>query len=576
METNVDNESITEEMNADLKSASEADTLPMDAKASGPATVALKTTSQDKTSLEANMTKFFRPILVSKNPLSNHPTSKNKILHSFRCPPHGVVARIWTLVILVLALWAACLSVFVPVSESSENSTKCESEHNANFGHTGSIAEPPGGTIFILIVLIVFALLSGKLFSLARLPPLLGMLLTGIVIKNIPGMTFDQYWTRTSSILRGIALVVILMRAGLGLDPQALKRLSGMVFRLAFTPCLVETVVVAVASHLLLGFPWMWGFMLGFVLAAVSPAVVVPSLLGLQERGYGVDKGIPTLVIAAASVDDVLAISGFTILLGITFKPEQDLLTVVFQGPKEAVIGLLFGIAWALLVTLFPGKDDAKMGPFRFVILFLGGIIAYFGSKAVELEGAGALAVLVMAFVAGIGWRKLGWTDENTVTKTLADFWVIFQPILFGLIGTEIQVSELDPNTVGLGIAVLVISISFRLVVSYLAVLGGDLNIKERIFISMAWLPKATVQAALGPVALDSLYNSDLDPNSDLYKLRKELGLKILTIAVLVILITAPIGSIAITLSGPKLLNKKSSNTEGETQENLNLEEGNS
>merc|ERR1719189_150289 len=90
------------------------------------------------------------------------------------------------------------------------------------------------------------------------------------------GMTFDQYWTRTSSILRGIALVVILMRAGLGLDPQALKRLSGMVFRLALTPCLVETLVVAVASHLLLGFPWMWGFMLGFVLAAASPAVVVP------------------------------------------------------------------------------------------------------------------------------------------------------------------------------------------------------------------------------------------------------------------------------------------------------------
>ena len=86
-------------------------------------------------------------------------------------------------------------------------------------------------------------------------------------------------------------MVVILMRAGLGLDPQALKRLSGMVFRLAFTPCLVETLVVAVGSHLLLDFPWMWGFMLGFVLAAVSPAVVVPCLLGLQEAGFGTDKG---------------------------------------------------------------------------------------------------------------------------------------------------------------------------------------------------------------------------------------------------------------------------------------------
>ena len=97
-------------------------------------------------------------------------------------------------------------------------------------------------------------------------------------------------------------------------------------------------------------------------------------------------------------------VSGFTILLGITFKPDQDLLTVIFQGPKEAVIGLLFGIGWAFLAILFPGKDDEKMGPFRFLMLFLGGLVAYFGSKAVVLEGAGALAVLVMAFVAGIGW----------------------------------------------------------------------------------------------------------------------------------------------------------------------------
>jgi NhaP-type Na+/H+ or K+/H+ antiporter len=213
-----------------------------------------------------------------------------------------------------------------------------------------------------------------------------------------------------------------------------------MVFRLAFTPCLAETVTVAIASHFLLNFPWLWGFMLGFVLSAVSPAVVVPILLSHQERGFGVAKGIPTLVIAAASVDDVLAISGFTILLGITFKPHQDLLAIVFQGPKEALIGLLFGVGWALLAILLPGKDDDKMGRFRFIVLFLGGLLAYFGSKSVHLDGAGALAVLVLAIVAGIGWRSLGWSNNNMVTSTLADLWVVFQPILFGLIGTEIQV----------------------------------------------------------------------------------------------------------------------------------------
>ena len=146
---------------------------------------------------------------------------------------------------------------------------------------------------------------------------------------------------------------------------------------------------------------------------------------------------------------------------------------------------------------------------------------------------------------------------------------MIFQPILFGLIGTEIRVSELDPQTVGYGLAVLAIGLTIRIIVSYLAVMGGDLSLKERIFVALAWLPKATVQAALGPVALDTLKHSDLDDSSEEFLTRKNLGLQVLTIAVLVILITAPIGSVAITLTGPRLLNKKNDNTE----ENTNKDE---
>lgn len=180
-----------------------------------------------------------------------------------------------------------------------------------------------------------------------------------------------------------------------------------MVFRLAFTPCLVETLTVAVASHLLLGFPWLWSFMLGFVLAAVSPAVVVPCLLQLQERGYGVAKGIPTLIIAAASVDDVLAISGFTIVLGITFKPDLNLVAAIIQvsfpvlkvfflggkslfcpqGPAEALVGLLVGVAWGLLISLLPSKDDPSFSSLRFIFLFGGGITALFGSERIHLPG---------------------------------------------------------------------------------------------------------------------------------------------------------------------------------------------
>merc|ERR550519_108753 len=152
-----------------------------------------------------------------------------------------------------------------------------------------------------------------------------------------------------------------------------------MVFRLAFCPCLTEATVVAIASNLFLGLPWEWGFMLGFVLAAVSPAVVVPCLLNMQERGFGVAKGIPTLVIAAASVDDVLAISCFTILLGITFNSSGNLALAILQGPLEALAGIAFGLAWGgLAVYLPPAPQPSTV--LRVLVLGGGSLLALFGS----------------------------------------------------------------------------------------------------------------------------------------------------------------------------------------------------
>ena len=302
----------SEQLDPEQKAAHEADTLPMDAPNS--ATAKPQENPHRLTKFRTEIYDRMGPFLVSKNeaPLEDSPRL-DKVRYALLCPPHGQVAKIGTVLILVLTFWGSLYSLL------------------------GNVAAPPNGSLFWIILIVVLALLMGRLVALIRLPPLLGMLLAGIIVKNIPGVEFDEHWVSVSSALRGLALIVILMRAGLGLDPEALRRLSGMVFRLAFTPCLVETTVVAVTAHFLLKMPWLWGFMMGFVLAAVSPAVVVPCLLALQEKGYGVAKGIPTLVIAAASVDDVLAISGFTILLGITFKSSEETSTasLVFQVSKR-------------------------------------------------------------------------------------------------------------------------------------------------------------------------------------------------------------------------------------------------
>ena len=262
-------------------------------------------------------------------------------------------------------------------------------------------------------------------------------------VKRYIGHDLDPLISRT---LRSVCLTVILLMAGLELDPVALWNLSGMVVRATFVPCFVEAAAVAIFSNLILGFEWTVGFMLGFVLAAVSPAVIIPSLMNLSSRGYGVAKGIPTLVIAACSADDVVAISGFGIFLGITFQKNAPISKLVLHGPIEVAIGLAFGIFWGILAQWIPNRQHKNVAFFRFLILFSGGLIALFGAHLIHYDGAGGLATIIMAFVAGMRWRKEGWGEHNPVSKTFRKMWIILEPVIFALIGTEIQVRFLQQN----------------------------------------------------------------------------------------------------------------------------------
>ena len=497
-------------------------------------------------------------------------------------PPSGDVATALTISLVIIAVFFVARTVLGPIAA-------------------------PGGTIFALLILILAALAGGMVIKLLTmsvsrltglnicLPPLLGMLLVGIIMKNVPynygqfgriecignhsvafgdslndisdftdkvsgfdviinrsslnsektvidshqpSINSDQVTVenqmipevrkkrkadhvektaqdsmessckakyigheldpKISQTLRSICLTVILLRAGLELDPVALWKLAGMVFRATFVPCLIEAVAAAVLSNLILGFPWTVGFVLGFVLAGVSPAVIIPNIMSLSERGYGVSKGIPTLVIATCSADDVVAIAGFGIFLGITFNTDASIVNLVFHGPIEVAMGLSFGIFWGILAQWIPNRNHKYVVFFRFLILFSGGLIALFGAHLLHYDGAGGLATLIMAFVAGIRWRKEGWGDHNPVSKLFRQMWIILEPVIFGLIGTAIQVDKIEPTTLGYSILVLLLTITIRMIGTFFAVTCGSLNTKEKIFLAFAWIPKATVQAALG------------------------------------------------------------------------------
>uniref|UniRef100_A0A3Q2YBI1 Cation/H+ exchanger transmembrane domain-containing protein n=1 Tax=Hippocampus comes TaxID=109280 RepID=A0A3Q2YBI1_HIPCM len=434
------------------------------------------------------------------------------LLHRFcPCPPRGLVASVIT------KLLAAVL-----------------------FGVVWSVTEDeclPGGNLFGITVLFISAVIGGKLVALIRLPrlppfPPLLMLLMGVMLRNVPVITDGVYINfKWSASLRNIALAVILARAGLGLDPsQALRKLKSVCLRVAVGPCIIEACTIALVSHFLMGLPWVWGFIL-FVLGAVSPAVVVPSMLLLQKDGYGVEQGIPTLLMAAGSFDDILAITGFTTCLGMAFATSTWY--NILRGVLEVASGLVAGILLGFLIQYFPSLDQKHLVMKRsFLVLGLS-VFAVFGSGVAGFPGSGGLCTLVLAFLAGLGWG----TEKARVEEVVGWAWDVFQPLLFGLIGAE------------LGIASLLIALLVRLLFTYVCVLFAGFNIREKLFIALAWMPKATVQAAIGSTALD-MARTRQDEQMQKY------GMDVLTVAVLSILLTAPVGALIIGLCGPCLLQK--------------------
>ncbi|KAM4834335.1 sodium/hydrogen exchanger 9B2 isoform 3-T3 [Thomomys bottae] len=362
----------------------------------------------------------------------------------------------------------------------------------------------PGGNLFGILILFYCTVVGGKLFGLIKLPtlpplpPLLGMLLAGFLIRNIPVISdYVRVKHSWSSSLRSIALSVILVRAGLGLDPKG--------------------------------------------------------------GGYGVEKGVPTLLMAAGSFDDILAITGFNTCLGMAFSTGSMVFNVL-RGILEVVIGVATGIFLGFFIQFFPSPDQDNLAWKRASLVLGLSVLAVFSSVRFGFPGSGGLCTLVMAFLAGLRWGD----TKSEVEKIIAVAWNIFQPLLFGLIGAEVFVASLRPETVGLSIATLGIAILVRVLTTFLMVCFAGFNLKEKIFISFAWLPKATVQAAIGSLALDTA-RAQGDEQLEKY------GMDVLTVAFLAILLTAPIGSLLIGLLGPKLLQKFQQQNEDEVEEETSV-----
>ena len=398
--------------------------------------------------------------------------------------------------------------------------------------------------------IILFALLGNIAFKKLGLPGILGMIAAGIVLGPSALDLIDPEVHAILKEFKTVALIVILFRAGLGINKETLNRIGGPAIRMGFIPVIIEGATVTMVSYWLLDLPIHAAGMLGFIIAAVSPAIVVPGMLELREQGYGKKKGVPTLVLAGASLDDIVAITIFGVFASLAAGATANW-TYVFVGvPAGIIAGALIGVALGYFFTWFFKKYHMR-DTMKVIILMIVAVIFYDTSEIPAIKDLVPIAALLG--IMAIGFILLEKYDRlaNRMALKFNKIWVLAEILLFVYIGTEVQLKEIDYSILVVGLIIITIGLLARSLGVWISLMGSELNCREKVFCMIAYLPKATVQAAMGAVPLTLIMNGNITSFDE------GIGQLILAMAVLSIIFSAPLGAIGIRLAGKRTLNKE-------------------
>lgn len=385
-----------------------------------------------------------------------------------------------------------------------------------------------------IALILLLGLLFGSIFTKMKLPGLLGMILVGILLSPNALNLIDDSILSISADLRRVALVIILTRAGLSLELSDLKKVGRPAIFMCFLPACIEMLGTILLAPMLLGVTRLEAAIIGSVIAAVSPAVIVPRMIGLIEKGYGKEHSIPQLILAGASVDDVFVIvvfTAFTSLAATGKMSATSFLSIPISIVFVILVGAILGAAFVAFFKKVHMRDSVKI----IIILSVSFLLLELETR---LEGilpfSGLLAIMSLGIVIKRTYGELASRLSSKYNK----LWVAAEIILFVLVGATVDLAYV--KTAGILAIVLVLgALVFRMLGVALSLLGTKLNKKERLFCMLAYTPKATVQAAIGAVPLS---------------MGLSCGNVVLTVAVLSILITAPFGAICVDHLYDKLL----------------------
>jgi NhaP-type Na+/H+ or K+/H+ antiporter len=404
-----------------------------------------------------------------------------------------------------------------------------------------------GFMLFSFAFFILIAIGLSKLFEKLRLPGLLGMILTGIIlgeysknyIVNILKLDFLEPFfisdkiLSISSDLRLCALIVILIRAGLGIDRVSLKKIGNVALKMSCIPCLFEGFTIMMVTHLLLGFPLPICGTLGFIIAAVSPAVVVPEMLSLKEKNLGKEREIPTLILAGASIDDIFAITLFSSFLSLSLGKNVNIYKEFLTIPLSIIIGIVLGGVIGIILVKFFKKYHIR-DTRKAIIFLMVGIIFHQLETLNIFPIASLLGIMTMGFII---LEKYPILAKRLSTK-FNKIWVFSEIILFVLIGAAVNIEVIFSSS-SVGVIIVFIGLIGRMLGVGVSLFGSNLNKKERLFCGLSYIPKATVQAAISGIPLAMGV-----PHGEI----------LLAIGVLSIIISVPIGVIGIRMGQTRLL----------------------
>lgn len=386
-------------------------------------------------------------------------------------------------------------------------------------------------------IILLSGFLVGLLFEKMKLPKIVGMIIIGIFLGPSLLNIIDDSIINISAMLRQIALVIILTRSGLSLNLKKLKEIGRPAILMCFVPATFEIVGVLILAPLLLGVSIVEALLIGSVLAAVSPAVVVPRMIKLKEEGYGENKSIPELIMAGSSADDIYVIVLFYAFLGLVDSGKLNALSFV-NIPVSIILGVLLGIGVGLLLSYIYKKIN--MNIIIKILLLISTSFLLIGLEELIsdcISFSSLLGIITIGMVILLKNKEVAVDMEKGYHK----LWTFFEILLFVLVGISVDINYAI-SAGFMPIVVLFSALVFRMAGVFVSLLFTNLKMKERLFSMISYLPKATVQASIGGIALAQ---------------GLAVGSLVLTIAVLSILITAPLGAILMDLSYKKLLVQK-------------------